>query len=177
MQQYQIFLINGKEKPYGVISWLLLLLNFISLFFLTVSFRFEKWVPLIFAILAMVFSLVPLFLKGIHKKITHSWSFGLFSIAWFISHYFIFGIVNLILGILDLLARKPLFVRVDKYGVEYPSAIHKKVYWKDISNVIIKDGILTIDFKNNKLFQQLIDEKKQTINEKEFNDFCRMQLE
>jgi hypothetical protein len=33
-----------------------------------------------------------------------------------------------------------------------------------------------MDFKNNKLLQQLIDENSISINEKEFNDFCKEQL-
>jgi hypothetical protein len=39
--------------------------------------------------------------------------------------------------------------------------------------VILKDGILTIDFRNDKLIQQEISE---SINEPEFNEFCRDSL-
>ena len=52
----------------------------------------------------------------------------------------------------------------------------KKVSWDEVDNVILRDGWLTIDFKNNKLFQQLILNSDADVNEKEFNEFCRQQL-
>ncbi|MGC4034655.1 MAG: hypothetical protein QM764_01750 [Chitinophagaceae bacterium] len=45
-----------------------------------------------------------------------------------------------------------------------------------MSNAILKDGILTIDFKNNKIIQAEIDEEYAVVNEKEFNEFCKRQL-
>ena len=48
--------------------------------------------------------------------------------------------------------------------------------WKDISNVVLKDGILTIDLKNNKLIQSVISKESADINEREFNLFCKEQL-
>ena len=46
------------------------------------------------------------------------------------------------------------------------------------NNVIIRDGLLTLDFKNNKLIQVLVgkDRTDHNIDEKEFNDFCSKQL-
>jgi hypothetical protein len=41
---------------------------------------------------------------------------------------------------------------------------------------MIKDGLLTIDFKNNRIIQQQIANISSGIDEKEFNDFCRQQL-
>ncbi len=52
----------------------------------------------------------------------------------------------------------------------------RPLLWNDLNNAILKDGILTIDFKNNKIIQQQIDELSASINEKEFNDFCKQQL-
>jgi hypothetical protein len=50
------------------------------------------------------------------------------------------------------------------------------VSWDEVNNVILKDGLLTIDFKNNKLFQHIILNSEEDISEKEFNEFCRQQL-
>ena len=58
----------------------------------------------------------------------------------------------------------------------YPSIPVRIIQWNELNNVILKDGLLTIDFKNNKIIQQLIKHSNQ-INEKEFNDFCKEQLE
>jgi hypothetical protein len=55
----------------------------------------------------------------------------------------------------------------------------KKYNWSEFSNIILKDGILTIDFRNNKLFQKETDDSENPDydgTEEEFNDFCAEQL-
>jgi len=49
------------------------------------------------------------------------------------------------------------------------------VEWHEVSNVIKKDDLLTLDFKNNKLLQVHVINADQ-IPEDEFNGFCRDQL-
>jgi hypothetical protein len=49
------------------------------------------------------------------------------------------------------------------------------ISWNDLSNVVKKDDVLTIDFKNNKLLQTEI-LNPENINEDEFNRFCKEQL-
>ena len=50
----------------------------------------------------------------------------------------------------------------------------KKWMWKQFSNVVMKDGLLTFDFKSNKLIQWQVEEIN--INEPEFNRFCVEQI-
>lgn len=78
--------------------------------------------------------------------------------------------------LLDVIAHKKLVVHVTDKTIVVPYIMQKTVDWKEVNNVILKDGLLTIDFKDNKLFQQLILNSDADINEKEFNDFCRQQL-
>ncbi len=52
----------------------------------------------------------------------------------------------------------------------------KKFNWTDIQNVILKDNLLTVDFKNNKLIQKELNEEVSPLIEQEFNEFCRKQL-
>ena len=78
--------------------------------------------------------------------------------------------------LLDFIAHKKLVVDVTDKRIAVPYIMEKTVDWNEVNNVILKDGLLTIDFKNNKLFQQLILNSDEDINEKEFNDFCKQQL-
>ena len=49
------------------------------------------------------------------------------------------------------------------------------VEWSELANVIKRDDLLTLDFKNNRLMQvQIIN--ADDIPENEFNQFCRQQL-
>jgi hypothetical protein len=47
--------------------------------------------------------------------------------------------------------------------------------WSVLNNVVLKDYILTLDFKNNKLVQAEIENKD--VDEKEFNSFAAFQLQ
>ena len=74
--------------------------------------------------------------------------------------------------------RRKFEVIFSKDGIIYPSFPRQTFLWPDVSNAILKDGMLTIDLKNNKLIQTVIDkESALAINESEFNLFCRKQFE
>lgn len=67
-------------------------------------------------------------------------------------------------------------ISVSEENISYPSFPRKDLEWKELSNVVLKDDLLTIDCKNNKVYQHLIKDSEQYAGEKEFNDFCRNQL-
>lgn len=79
--------------------------------------------------------------------------------------------------LLDFIAHKKLVVHVTNKTIVVPYILQKDVTWDEVNNVILKDGLLTIDFKNNKLFQHIILNSDEDISEKEFNEFCREQLD
>lgn len=45
--------------------------------------------------------------------------------------------------------------------------------WDEVNNALIKDGLITIDLRNNKLYQNEIEGYVTAEVEKEFNDFCK----
>lgn len=47
---------------------------------------------------------------------------------------------------------------------------NKKYNWQDFSNIVLKDNLLTLDFKNNKVVQLEIEENG--VDEESFNKFC-----
>ncbi|HKC34937.1 MAG TPA: hypothetical protein VKB95_02710, partial [Chitinophagaceae bacterium] len=85
-------------------------------------------------------------------------------------------IMLLLFILLDFIAHKKLLVDITDKQIVVPYVMQKTINWNEVNNVILKDGLLTIDFKNNKLFQQLILNSDEDVNEKEFNDFCKQQL-
>lgn len=55
----------------------------------------------------------------------------------------------------------------------------KKYEWAEIDNIVLNGGILTIDFKNNKLLQLETDDEEDDeydVEDEEFNNYCRMHL-
>lgn len=58
-------------------------------------------------------------------------------------------------------------------NIVFNSFPKRRIFWQDVSNAVIKDGLLTIDQSNNKLFQKEIEGYVTADIEKEFNSFCR----
>lgn len=51
--------------------------------------------------------------------------------------------------------------------------------WNELNNIIIKDDLLTMDFKNNTLFQAYTDDEEDEeydVEDEEFNDYCKRLL-
>ena len=68
-------------------------------------------------------------------------------------------------------------VMVQEDGVHL-TRVFKTVYfpWVAMENVVLKDSLLTVDFKTNKLIQIEIVEGNKLTDESEFNLFCTEQL-
>ena len=78
--------------------------------------------------------------------------------------------------LLYFIAHKKLVVHVTNNKIVVTYILQKELSCDEVNNVILKDGLLTIDFKNNKLFQHIILNSDEDISENEFNEFCREQL-
>jgi hypothetical protein len=56
-------------------------------------------------------------------------------------------------------------------------SLFKKVYtWAVIENVVLKDGLLSVDLKNNQLIQLEPISTNPVVTEQQFNQFCQQQL-
>ncbi|MCW3093690.1 MAG: hypothetical protein JWP81_4759 [Ferruginibacter sp.] len=93
------------------------------------------------------------------------------------THSFSFAFILLFNGYLvKFLNRKP-GVEFTEEGISIIKLFGGPVYpWHEFSNIILKDGILTLDFKNNKLLQLDIEENTPNTNEQVFNDFCKTHI-
>lgn len=78
--------------------------------------------------------------------------------------------------LLEKQVKFPREIAFDNDGMVINSFPQKNFAWKDLSNVVLKDRILTVDFKNNKIIQQETQEDTTAAEEAEFNGFCRSKL-
>jgi len=78
--------------------------------------------------------------------------------------------------LLYLFAIQIHIIHVSVEGIKLSVFGKRSLRWEQLNNLVMKDGLVTIDLKNNKLIQQYLDESSITVNEKEFNDFCKKQL-
>jgi hypothetical protein len=55
----------------------------------------------------------------------------------------------------------------------------QKIKWSELNNVLIRDDLFTMDFKNNQLFQAYTDDAEDEdyeVGDDEFNEYCRERL-
>jgi hypothetical protein len=174
--KYVIVLKNEKLKTYTVISWLIIALNFVAFIYLGFTKR------------AAIDNL-PYFAAGlllcfyIFKKISEreaiendmiSLSYSLAIVTWIIMQFYWAAGITLVLFLFQDISRRTLMVLVSEDGILYPSFPKRNIEWQDLNNVILKDGLLTIDLKSNRLLQG---ESMSVVYEPEFNEFCTTRIQ
>lgn len=90
------------------------------------------------------------------------------------------GIVYLAMAALERYAMLPQEIGFSADHIRFNGWPEKKYAWSDFSNIILKDDILTMDFRNNKLFQKETDDSADPEydgSEDEFNQFCQENLD
>jgi len=176
MQQFEIILKNDKIKSYRSIALFILLLNLAVFIFLLFydQYRYEAASAIL---LIGIYIFMRLYFIRKYNQGNYLDQVLLFVLAgcWFGMQNYLLVFLLVILGILyHLSLQKLLFVfTTDKISkMNFPG---KDFDWNMFNNVILKDNILTLDFKNNRLIQAEID-KSHEINERQFNSFAQSQL-
>lgn len=87
-----------------------------------------------------------------------------------------FSLVYLICAMLEKPAKVPDEIAFDETEIVTNHFPKKRYQWNEFNNVILKDGLLTLDFKNNQLIQKKVDAEVSKDVEAEFNEFATKQL-
>ena len=99
------------------------------------------------------------------------------AICWMFVNMIVFALLDLTFSVLGFIAFRKLKLNINKAQISIPS-FPKKVYeWNELDNLILKDNILTIDFKNNKLLQFTLNEAdNKNLDDANFNRFVQEQM-
>lgn len=182
MKQYDLVLKNEKEKSYSRISWIIVVLNVISLLLIAMADYKNTKGPALIILLSCLFIIAlassATFIKigSKYGKMSLTGAMFWLSIPWLATEHKWVFIVDILFVILNIISARKLIVTIKNDNIIFPSFPKKTIQWQQLNNLILKDDLLTIDFKNNKLIQQKISEASSTIDEKEFNEFCCQQL-
>lgn len=180
MDKFHLTLRNAKLRSYHVISWLLVFLNITALYIYSFSRpgtygdRFGITGTLLLALLLLFIKRTDKYGFPDRKRGILTTNF-LIIILWLRWQLYLPAAATLVFELLYLYSVRKFEVLVEKTNIIYPSFPKRKILWSELQNIILKDGILTIDLKNNKLIQQELEEDD-AVNEKEFNEFCQQQL-
>jgi hypothetical protein len=88
------------------------------------------------------------------------------------------GLLFIVLTFFEFQTKRPLEIGFDLDRIVINTLFSRRFGWSDFNNIILKDGLLTLDFKTNRLLQREVvdDEDEDDADEEEFNMFCREQL-
>jgi hypothetical protein len=179
---YTFIIKNEKIKNYRLVSQLLIIFNLLGFAFLIIKNEagIAKNMVILFSMLVTAVYTFFTVLEWLSRKLIpdfwHRIVFGLCALTWMKEGLWLLTVLLLIFIILDMLAHRKMVVELTENTITIPYVLQKKVSWDEIENVVFRDGLLTIDFKNNRLFQQPVLYSDEDINEETFNNFCRQQL-
>lgn len=178
---FEILLKNEKATPYDRIALLFTFLNLVFLLYLTFTTEsiFQKATGGICSVLLAILLAVWFFspLKNGKNKTWILWTAGIIiCVSWMLlEQWWLMIFSSGIIGLYVISSRKLVLV-VSKESIIYPSFPKKIIAWSELQNVILKDGLLTLNFKSDRFIQQVIDSSANNTNEKEFNEFCSQQV-
>ena len=177
MNRYAIRLPDEKKKTIRYVTLFIILINCFAFWYVFFNTTVEKnsnlsLVGLLIGISSLVFFLIHFF-TGKLTAFRPGIAFIILSILWFLLGNYFLALCVIIFAVFGFFADKKLIVLFDEDKITYPSFPVKYFYWKDVSNVVLKDHVLTIDLANNNLIQVVIDKvSQQEVDEERFNRFC-----
>jgi hypothetical protein len=174
------YVITLKKPNYRFVDQVSLLM----LFFAVAVFGYSYYMHLktginylIFGVLVLLTSLFSFLKKSRTGSSYFRWPLLIAAVGWLALHNIWMAILFAAAGLLERQVKFPQEIGFSEKEIAFNSFPKKKLQWNEVSNAVIKDGLITIDQKNNKLFQKEIDSGVSPAVEKEFNEFCRRHLD
>lgn len=175
MKEFEIVFKNDKLKLYRNIAKIFLVLNF-TVFVLLLFYEPYRYTSMAFLIAFVLYLLLRqyLFKKGSVTNVLDEFVFFIPAAGWLGMHSYLIGAGCMLMGILYKLSLQEIKFVFGQENIIKTNFPQKKFDWSLLSNVVLKDNILTLDFKNNRLLQAEVE--KSDINETDFNSFATLQM-
>jgi hypothetical protein len=176
--EYVVILKRGSERAIQTISIILCSVSILSFIY---SQLISGEINLFLTAAAIILS-IGIFLQARALKNRISFSFRIWlwlaGIFWLgVPGWKFLSIPFFILGFLEAQARHPLEIGFTNEMIVINSIFKKSYPWSAFNNVMLKDGLLTLDFKSNRLIQKEAEEDDDPdAEEDEFNEYCRQRL-
>lgn len=181
MKVFEIKLKKERTRPYQLLAQLILLVNLVFFLMMAVyeGSQLAIWSAVAVGGITLAWVLFARFQKPVLLSYWMPLMFGLTVAAHIVSGMWWVSLTLLALALLYKIAMRPLVVKISTEHIEYPSVPKRNISWAELNNVILKDGLLTVDFRNNRLAQlKVADEWYSNVanDEKDLNQFCSTQL-
>ena len=177
--QFVVILKKNSEKATDALSFFLCLLSSIS--FLYHAVRSSSWFLYTAAAVLLIGLAINFIARRVGRtRIRYRYLLMVAALGWIASPFLPWLFVLFVtLAFLEYQTKRPLEIGFDKDRVVINTLIRRRYDWSAFSNIILRDGLLTLDFKDNRLFQKEVadDDDEDDADEDEFNDYCRARLE
>lgn len=174
---YQFTLQQEKQSSYQRIELLVVVLHLITFIIYAITKLPGNIVTPVLGILAAGIYLLLYYLNTQKESRSNLLELPiyLFALFWLQEGVYLMSLLVFVFSCFATIFKKKITILADESRILYNSFPKKTFDWKSLNNVVLKDGMLTIDFKNNRIIQHLIEEKH--IDETAFNQFCVQQLQ
>ncbi len=177
-----IYIIKLKApdlKLVDQISKWMLFLSFIL--FIYNAIRFLKPASVFYSIISIILLAWFIWYAYFKKKnAVHSYRIGLLIAAsgwiYMLNIYSWIAVPFIIAALFEKQVKLLPELKADEKGISFNSFPKREYAWNELNNLVIRDGLLTVDYKTNKIFQKETDLKVSVEDEKEFNEFCKERL-
>jgi hypothetical protein len=176
--KYSFILKDNNQKAYNLFTWFLFFLHITAaLFTLNTDDNKVKLSIYILLVFYAIISAVYYFYRKYAKALeTFSLIMALFYVNFWFQQVGIFAALGfaLIYTVVTLIKGKSTTVLFSDNEIQLTRIFKTVVFpWIEMDNVVLKDNLLTIDFKTNKIIQVEIVENSKIVDETEFNLFCK----
>jgi hypothetical protein len=180
--KYSFTLRDNNQKAYYLFTWFLFFLHVAAAAF-TLNNTADEKVKLGMYILLGFYAMTGIIFYFYRKRTNATETFSL-GMALFYAHFWFLyvGVIAVIIFaavyiVVTVVKGKRTTVLVSDDGVHLTRIFKTVIFpWTEMDNVILKDNLLTIDFKTNKIIQVEIIEQGRVVDEAGFNLFCNDHL-
>jgi len=174
MQIFRIPIPDKKRNSFYFLSLFIFILNLIIfLRIITVAETYQKWVG-IFGSLICVSGIILSYLKRKKRPgILHILHFILLTLTWIFLPAVIPAICIAIFTALAYLAGKERWLLIGESGIQFPSFPPQKLPWRNVSDIILKDLVLTINLADNRYIQLVLPPNSFARGETDFLQTCQ----
>lgn len=176
---YVVVLKNPHKKTIEQTGWLLSALAILP-YAVAVYSALEKSMLVVFLLLLLLLLISNIIDSQKKKKVRFS---GLLLVSGigllFFSSIGLIGLLYVVAAAAEKYFSRNNEIGFSETSIHIRSLFSKKTSWSLLNNVLIKDGLLTMDYKNNTIFQAYTDDEdndEYVVEDDEFNTYCKNQF-
>ena len=176
------YVVTLKNQTHRYLDMLGLILSVVSVVCFSMELLRTDHVSLAYligAVAVLGFIVFNLTQQAKKRKVYYSRALLLAGLVWMKMPYFSWLLfVFIILALLEYQAKYAIEIGFSDHEIVINSFFKKRYNWAQFNHIVLKDGLLTLDFTDNRVLQREVeDEEEDDADEDEFNEYCKRQLQ